>query len=134
MIATTATPTRAMDHHVRARLDAALDRFANDPHPVRWLQLAARQYRRVRRGHERAAWAFEYPRLTDLGLLSNQLRPTSSLPSQGEQEYAKYLAARTLKTAASNQLSYCRTQPKFFVSFMKNLVGGSGDRAEQTGL
>jgi len=57
--------------------------------------------------------------LTDLGLLSNQLPGYISLPSEGEQEYAKYLAARTLKPLRPNQLSYWQNTPKFFVSLMK---------------
>ncbi len=61
--------------------------------------------------------------LTDLGLLSNQLPGYISLPSQGEQDYAKYLAARTLKPLRPNQLSYWQNTPKFFVSFMKTWWG-----------
>jgi formate dehydrogenase major subunit len=61
--------------------------------------------------------------LTDLGLLSNQLPAYISLPSQGEQEYAKYIAARTLKPLRPNQLSYWQNTPKFFVSFMKTWWG-----------
>jgi len=61
--------------------------------------------------------------LTDLGLLSNQLPAYISLPSEGEQDYAKYLAARTLKPLRPNQLSYWQNTPKFFVSFMKTWWG-----------
>ncbi len=61
--------------------------------------------------------------LTDLGLLSNQLPGYISLPSQGEQDYAKYLATRTLKPLRPNQLSYWQNTPKFFVSFMKTWWG-----------
>jgi formate dehydrogenase major subunit len=61
--------------------------------------------------------------LTDLGLLSNQLPAYISLPSEGEQEYAKYLAARSLKPLRPNQLSYWQNTPKFFVSFMKTWWG-----------
>jgi formate dehydrogenase major subunit len=61
--------------------------------------------------------------LTDLGLLSNQLPAYISLPSESEQEYAKYLAARTLKPLRPNQLSYWQNTPKFFVSFMKTWWG-----------
>jgi len=61
--------------------------------------------------------------LTDLGLLSNQLPGYMSLPSQGEQEFAKYLAARTLKPLRPNQLSYWQNTPKFFVSLMKSWWG-----------
>src|SRR5258708_7956615 len=61
--------------------------------------------------------------LTDLGLLSNQLPGYISLPGQGEQDYAKYLAVRTLKPLRPNQLSYWQNTPKFFVSFMKTWWG-----------
>jgi formate dehydrogenase major subunit len=57
--------------------------------------------------------------LTDLGLLSNQLPGYISLPGQAEQDYAKYMAARALKPLRPNQLSYWQNTPKFFVSFMK---------------
>ena len=57
--------------------------------------------------------------LTDLGLLSNQLPGYITLPLEAEQEYAKYIAARTLKPLRPNQLSYWQNAPKFFVSFMK---------------
>jgi len=50
--------------------------------------------------------------LTDLGLLSNQLPGYISLPSQSEQDYAKYLATRTLKPLRSNQLSYWQNTPE----------------------
>jgi formate dehydrogenase major subunit len=61
--------------------------------------------------------------LTDLGLLSNQLPAYISLPSESEQDYAKYLADRTLKPLRPNQLSYWQNTPKFFVSFMKTWWG-----------
>jgi len=61
--------------------------------------------------------------LTDLGLLSNQLPAYISLPGEGEQDYAKYLAVRTLKPLRPNQLSYWQNTPKFFVSFMKTWWG-----------
>jgi formate dehydrogenase major subunit len=61
--------------------------------------------------------------LTDLGLLSDQLPAYISLPSEGEQDYAKYMAKRTLKPLRPNQLSYWQNTPKFFVSFMKTWWG-----------
>jgi formate dehydrogenase major subunit len=61
--------------------------------------------------------------LTDLGLLSDQLPSYISLPNEGEQEYAKYIAKRTLKPLRPNQLSYWQNTPKFFVSFMKTWWG-----------
>jgi len=57
--------------------------------------------------------------LTDLGLLSNQLPGYIALPSDPEQDYDKYIAARALKPLRPNQLSYWQNMPKFFVSFMK---------------
>jgi formate dehydrogenase major subunit len=61
--------------------------------------------------------------LTDLGLLSDQLPAYISLPSESEQDYAKYMAKRTLKPLRPNQLSYWQNTPKFFVSFMKTWWG-----------
>jgi formate dehydrogenase major subunit len=61
--------------------------------------------------------------LTDLGLLSNQLPGYISLPSEAEQDYNKYIAARALKPLRPNQLSYWQNTPKFFVSFMKTWWG-----------
>ena len=57
--------------------------------------------------------------LTDLGLLSNQLPGYITLPSDNEQDYGKFMAARALKPLRPNQLSYWQNTPKFFVSFMK---------------
>ncbi len=57
--------------------------------------------------------------LTDLGLLSNQLPGYIQLPSDNEQEYGKFMAARALKPLRPNQLSYWQNTPKFFVSLMK---------------
>src|SRR6202051_1516359 len=57
--------------------------------------------------------------LTDLGLLSNQLPAYIALPLQTEQDYGKFIAARTLKPLRPNQLSYWQNTPKFFVSLMK---------------
>ena len=57
--------------------------------------------------------------LTDLGLLSNQLPGYIALPSDSEQDLGTYVAARALKPLRPNQLSYWQNMPKFFVSFMK---------------
>ncbi len=57
--------------------------------------------------------------LTDLGLLSNQLPAYIALPTQGEQDYGKFIAARALKPLRPNQLSYWQNAAKFHVSFMK---------------
>ena len=57
--------------------------------------------------------------LTDLGLLSNLLPGYITLPSDSEQDYGTYVAARALKPLRPNQLSYWQNLPKFFVSFMK---------------
>jgi formate dehydrogenase major subunit len=57
--------------------------------------------------------------LTDLGLLSNQLPGYIALPSEDEQDYRKFMAARALKPLRPNQLSYWQNTPKFFASFMK---------------
>ena len=107
------------DNHVRARVDTAFDRLANDPHR-RHGAIAARQYRHGRRRHERIARAFEHPRSSPIsGLLSNLLPGYITLPSDNEQEYGKYVAARALKPLRPNQLSYWQNMPKFLVSFMK---------------
>src|SRR6185312_4208410 len=57
--------------------------------------------------------------LTDLGLMSNLLTGYMTLPHDAEQDYAKYVAARTIKPLRPNQLSYWQNFDKFFVSFMK---------------
>jgi formate dehydrogenase major subunit len=61
--------------------------------------------------------------LTDLGLLSNQLPGYITMPSENEQDYAKFIAARTLKPLRPNQLSYWQNTPKFVVSLMKTWWG-----------
>ena len=63
--------------------------------------------------------------LTDLGLLSSMLPGYLSLPNEAEQDYGKYLAARTLKPLRPNQLSYWSNYPKFHVSFMKSWWGNA---------
>jgi len=61
--------------------------------------------------------------LTDLGLLSNQLPGYIALPLQSEQTYEAFIAARALKPLRPNQLSYWQNTPKFHVSFMKTWWG-----------
>jgi formate dehydrogenase major subunit len=57
--------------------------------------------------------------LTDLGLMSNLLTGYMTLPGDKEQSYADYIAARAFKPLRPNQLSYWQNYEKFFVSFMK---------------
>ncbi len=57
--------------------------------------------------------------LTDLGLMSNLLPGYMTLPGEKEQSYADYIAARAYKPMRPNQLSYWQNYDKFFVSFMK---------------
>lgn len=57
--------------------------------------------------------------LTDLGLMSNLLPGYINLPSDHEQSYEEFIAARALKPARPNQLSYWQNVDKFVVSLMK---------------
>jgi formate dehydrogenase major subunit len=57
--------------------------------------------------------------LTDLGLMSNLLTGYMTLPSEAEQTYEHYIAARAFKPLRPNQLSYWQNYDKFFVSLMK---------------
>jgi formate dehydrogenase major subunit len=57
--------------------------------------------------------------LTDLGLLTDLLPGYIGLPKEHEQEYDKYVAARTLKPLRPNQMSYWQNFPKFFASLQK---------------
>jgi formate dehydrogenase major subunit len=57
--------------------------------------------------------------LTDLGLMSNLLTGYMTLPSENEQSYSEYIGARAFKPMRPNQLSYWQNYEKFFVSFMK---------------
>ncbi len=61
--------------------------------------------------------------LTDLGLLSNALPGYLTLANQGEQDYQKYIDARTQKPLRANQMSYWQNYPKFHVSLMKAFWG-----------
>jgi formate dehydrogenase major subunit len=51
--------------------------------------------------------------------MSDLLPGYMNLPQEKEQDYDKYVAARTLKPLRPNQLSYWQNFPKFFVSLMK---------------
>jgi formate dehydrogenase major subunit len=57
--------------------------------------------------------------LTDLGLLTDLLPGYLGLPKDHEQDYEKYVAARALKPLRPNQMSYWQNFPKFFVSLQK---------------
>jgi formate dehydrogenase major subunit len=57
--------------------------------------------------------------LTDLGLLSNTLPGYMTLPHDGEQDYEKYVAVRAFKPLRPNQVSYWQNFSRFFVSMQK---------------
>jgi formate dehydrogenase major subunit len=61
--------------------------------------------------------------LTDLGLMSNLLTGYLTLPNEAEQSYEQYIAARAFKPLRPNQLSYWQNYDKFFVSLMKSWWG-----------
>jgi len=63
--------------------------------------------------------------LTDLGLLSNLLPGYLTLPGDGEQDYAAYIAKRTSLPLRPGQLSYWQHYEKFHVSLMKAWYGNS---------
>jgi formate dehydrogenase major subunit len=67
--------------------------------------------------------------LTDLGLLTDLLPGYLGLPKEHEQEYPKYVEARALKPLRPNQMSYWQNFPKFFVSLQKAWWGDAA-RAE----
>jgi formate dehydrogenase major subunit len=57
--------------------------------------------------------------LTDLGLMSQLLPGYINLPSEKEQDYRQFIAARAFKPLRPNQLSYWQNLDKFVVSMMK---------------
>jgi formate dehydrogenase major subunit len=57
--------------------------------------------------------------LTDLGLMSQLLPGYINLPSEKEQDYGQFIAARAFKPLRPNQLSYWQNLDKFVVSMMK---------------
>ena len=112
MIASTATPTRAMtimyalgwtqhsigSQMIRTRRDGAA---------------AARQHRHGRRRHERAARPFQHP---GPDRSRPDVEPAAGLPDaaqrEAEQDYDKYIAARALKPLRPNQMSYWQNYPQ----------------------
>jgi formate dehydrogenase major subunit len=63
--------------------------------------------------------------LTDLGLMSNLLPGYINLPSEKEQDYGQFIAARAFKPLRPNQLSYWQNLDKFVVSMMKAWWGNA---------
>ena len=63
--------------------------------------------------------------LTDLGLLSGQLPGYLTLPTESEQDYGGFIAARTKKPLRKNQMSYWQNYSKFHVSLMKAWWGSA---------
>ncbi len=63
--------------------------------------------------------------LTDLGLLSASLPGYLTMPNENEQDYQKYIAARTQKPLRPGQVSYWQNYPKFHVSLMKAWYGAN---------
>jgi formate dehydrogenase major subunit len=66
--------------------------------------------------------------LTDLGLMSNLLPGYINLPSENEQDYSKFIAARAFKPLRPNQLSYWQNLDKFVVSLMKAWWGDAATK------
>jgi len=63
--------------------------------------------------------------LTDLGLMSQLLPGYINLPGEKEQTYDQFIAARAPKPLRPNQLSYWQNADKFFVSLMKAWWGNA---------
>jgi formate dehydrogenase major subunit len=63
--------------------------------------------------------------LTDLGLMSQLLPGYINLPSEKEQDYRQFIAARAFKPLRPNQLSYWQNLDKFVVSLMKAWWGNA---------
>src|SRR5271167_2726079 len=61
--------------------------------------------------------------LTDLGLLSNLIPGYLTLPSEHEPDLATYMKSRGFKPLRPGQLSYWQNYKKFFVSFQKSMWG-----------
>ena len=72
--------------------------------------------------------------LTDLGLMSDLLPGYMNLPWEKEQDYDKYVAARTLKPLRPNQMSYWQNFPRFFVSLMKAWWGDAATAENHWGF
>ena len=67
--------------------------------------------------------------LTDLGLLTDLLPGYLGLPKEHEQKYEDYVATRAMKPLRPNQMSYWQNFSKFFVSLQKAWWGDAA-RAE----
>jgi formate dehydrogenase major subunit len=63
--------------------------------------------------------------LTDLGLMSQLLPGYINLPTEKEQTWDQFIAARAFKPLRPNQLSYWQNLDKFMVSFMKTWWGNA---------
>ena len=61
--------------------------------------------------------------LTDLGLMSDLLPGYLNLPGEKTQDYPQYVASHAFKPLRPNQLSYWQNYDKFFVSLMKTWWG-----------
>ena len=61
--------------------------------------------------------------LTDLGLMSDLLPGYLNLPGEKTQDYQQYVASHAFKPLRPNQLSYWQNYDKFFVSLMKTWWG-----------
>jgi formate dehydrogenase major subunit len=61
--------------------------------------------------------------LTDLGLMTELLPGYFKLPIESEQTWEQFLAARALKPLRPNQLSYVQNADKFLISLMKTWWG-----------
>jgi formate dehydrogenase major subunit len=71
--------------------------------------------------------------LTDLGLLTDLLPGYMGLPKDHEQDYDKYVATRTFKPLRANQMSYWQNFPKFFVSLQKAWWGDAAQADNRWG-
>ena len=121
------------DHHVRARLDAALGRLADDPHR-RDGAAAARQYRCVRRRHERAARAFEHPG-TDRP--RSDVEPAAGLHHAAGREGAglrQVHGGARLQAAAAESAELLAELRQVLRQLHEGVVGRCGHRGEPLGL
>ena len=71
--------------------------------------------------------------LTDLGLLSASLPGYLTMPTEAEQDYAKYIGTRTQKPLRPGQMSYWQNYPKFHVSLMKAWYGPNATKDNDWG-
>lgn len=71
--------------------------------------------------------------LTDLGLMSDLLPGYITLPNEKEQDPGKYLQARTLQPLRRNQMSYWQHFPSFYTSLMKAWWGDAAHAGNHWG-